>query len=140
MVASDSPESPHGLSARGRRMWSDSVQAWSLTPVHLVLLEEACRTADRCSLLDDLIRDFTDDPGGDEDESGSGSGRSDGITVLLAEARAQQTALKGLVAELRQGQRLVGGMAGSSAANSDAGGSGVTSLSARIAAKRQAQG
>jgi hypothetical protein len=122
-------------------MWSDSVEAWSLTPAHLVLLEEACRTADRCSLLDDLIRGYTDDPGGDEDESGSGSGRSGGITALLAEARAQQTALKGLVAELRQGQRLAGSQSGARpSVSGDTGGSGVTSLSARIAAKRQAQG
>lgn len=133
-------EPPDGLSARGRRMWTDSVEAWSLTPAHLVLLEEACRTADRCALLDRLIEGHDESSGDDEDESCGGSGRSPRITDLLAEARAQQVALKGLVAELRQGQRLAGGMACSPAANSDAGGSGVTSLSARIAAKRQAQG
>lgn len=131
MVATDSPEPPHGLSPRGLRMWSESVAAWSLTPAHLVLLEEACRTADRCSLLDDLIRREVDDPG--DDEGGSG-----GITALLAEARAQQVALKGIVAELRQGQRQAGGQ--SAGAGGTAGGSGVTDLGARIRAKRQASG
>jgi hypothetical protein len=110
-------------------MWAESVEAWSLTPAHLVLLEEACRTADRCALLDGMIRGYADDPGEDE-------GRSGGVTVLLAEARAQQVALKGLVAELRQGQRQAGGSTGSTAV----GGSGVTDLSSRIAAKRQAKG
>lgn len=137
MIMDDS-DSPPGLSERGRRMWTQSVEAWSLTPAHLVLLEEACRTADRCALLDGMIRNYADGPGGDEDESEGRSGRSGGITVLLAEARAQQVALKGIVAELRQGQRPVGGQSGST--GSSVGGSGVTDLGARIAAKRQTSG
>lgn len=114
-------------------MWSDSVEAWSLTPAHLVLLEEACRTADRCGLLDALIRGYVDD-------SDSEEGRSGGITQLLAEARAQQVALKGIVAELRQGQRQTNGKP-SSQPESTAGGSGVADLTARIAGRRaQAKG
>jgi hypothetical protein len=108
-------------------MWSESVAAWSLTPAHLVLLEEACRTVDRCSLLDDMIRRQVDGTGDDE-------GGSAGITQLLAEARAQQVALKGIVAELRQGQRQAGG-AGGSAPESGSGGS-VADLTARIAGRR----
>jgi hypothetical protein len=114
-------------------MWSESVDAWSLTPAHLVLLEEACRTADRCGLLDDMIRRLVDGSGDDEDGSA-------GITVLLAEARAQQVALKGIVAELRQGQRQTAGKPGSQP-ESSGGGSGVADLTARIAGRRaQAQG
>lgn len=132
-MAMDSTEPPPGLSVRGQRMWSESVEAWSLTPAHLVLLEEACRTADRCGLLDDMIRRQMDGSGDDEGESA-------GITALLAEARAQQVALKGIVAELRQGQRQAGGQSGSQSELSG-GGSGVADLTARIAGRRaQAQG
>lgn len=109
-------------------MWSESVEAWSLTPAHLVLLEEACRTADRCSLLDDMIRRQADGYGEDEGESAS-------ITQLLAEARAQQVALKGIVAELRQGQRQ---SVGKPAAVPELGGSGVADLTTRIADRRKA--
>lgn len=122
-------------------MWFASVAGPALTPGHLVLLEEACRVADRCELLDRLIRGFADSLGDDPDDDGEDSGGSGDVTGLLAEARAQQTTLRGLVAELRQGQRAVGGLAGPSAGSGTmAGGSGVTSLSARIAAKREAQG
>jgi len=122
-------------------MWTDSVEAWSPTPAHLVLLEEACRTADRCALLDSLIRGHDEDSGDGGDESGGDSGRSPRITDLLAEVRAQQVALKGLIAELRQGQRQAAGSAGKpGAAATDAGGD-VADLTARIAGRRQtAQG
>ncbi|MFI0900574.1 hypothetical protein [Streptomyces sp. NPDC020983] len=109
-------------------MWADSVEAWSLTPAHLVLLEEACRTADRCGLLDDMIRRLVDGSGDEEDGSA-------GITQLLAEARAQQVALKGIISELRQGQRQAAGKTGAQPEMS-AGGSGVADLTARIAGRR----
>lgn len=139
---SASPNPPPGLAARGSRMWEQSVAAWQLTPAHLVLLEEACRVADRLELLDRLIRGFVDRIGVPSDEGEGDSGGPPDIAGLLAEARAHQTALKGLLAELRQGQRTVGGQAGSPAvAGGAAGGSGVSDLSARIAARRgQAQG
>lgn len=140
-MASDSPEPPHGLSARGQRMWSTSVAGPALTPGHLVLLEEACRVADRLDDLDRLLRAVSE---GFEDESQESEGNEGALgrmTGLLAEARAQQVALKGLVAELRQGQRPAGGLTGPSAGpGTMAGGSGVTDLGARIAAKRQTKG
>lgn len=138
-VDSVSPDPPPGLSARGLRMWEQSVAAWQLTPAHLVLLEEACRIADRLDDLDRLLRAVSDGfEAGAEESEGRGDvlGR---MTGLLAEARAQQVALKGLLAELRQGQRLAGGTVGSPASadgDSTAGGAGVADLSARIAARR----
>lgn len=138
-MASGAPELPSGLSPRGRRMWVESVALWQLTPGHLVLLEEACRTADRLDLLDRLIQGFADRIGADPDESGEDSGGSVDITGLLAEARAQQTVLKGMLSELRQGLRQSGGSAkpGGTDADGAARGSGVSDLSARIASRRK---
>lgn len=115
-------KAPSGLGARGRRMWRESVAAWSLTPAHLVLLEEGCRLADRLDELDGIIRLVSRGSGGDPDEPVD-------ITKILAEARQQQTALKGIVAELRQG--------GQRAAESRPEGQGVSDLTARIAARRK---
>ena len=68
----------------------------------------------------------------DEDSSGD-------ITGLFAESRQQATALKGIVAEIRQVQKASAGA--SPTPGKKAGGSGVADLSARIAArKRKAQG
>jgi hypothetical protein len=141
-MGGDSLAPPPGLAARGLRMWEQSLGAWQLTPAHLVLLEEACRVADRLEILDRLIRRFLEGPSAFADDSDEDSGGSDGVTGLFAEARAQQTALKGLLAEMRQGQRLAGGNAGAAGkgGGSTAGGSSVTDLAAVIAAKRQAKG
>ncbi|MEU3281786.1 hypothetical protein [Streptomyces antibioticus] len=119
-------ERPEGLGERGLRMWRDSTALWQLTPAHLVLLEEACRIADRLDVLDHIIRRWNE-PSGD-DEGGSGD-----ISGLLAESRQQSTALRGLVAEIRQGQK---GVAAPVAAPT-AGGTGVSDLSARIAERRK---
>jgi hypothetical protein len=100
-----------------------------MSPAHLVLLEEACRITDRLDVLDAIIRRWMEPS--DEEEEGRGD-----ITGLLAESRQQATALRGIVAEIRQGQK---GLAPSSVPKS--GGGGVSDLSARIAARRgKAQG
>lgn len=133
------PRAPVGLQARGRRMWTDSLATWSLTPAHLVLLEEACRVADRCELLDKLIRTALKPPRRPPEESGGDSDGSAGITGLLAESRAQQTVLKGLLLELRQGTRLSAApveIPEPDAGGTTTGGSGVSDLRARIAARR----
>lgn len=120
-------DAPTGLAERGRRLWAESTAQWRLIPTHLVLLEEACRISDRLDVLDALIRGFS--ARSDDDEGGSVD-----ISGLLAESRQQATALRGLVAEIRQGQK--GAAASSSTPAGKAGGSGVSDLTERIAARR----
>jgi hypothetical protein len=85
-------------------MWADMADA-ELSPAHRVVLEEACRVADRLDRLDALLtaRD------GDwlrlrADDFGS---RVVEVRVvvdsLLGETRQQEAVLRGLVSELRQG-------------------------------------
>jgi hypothetical protein len=106
-------------------MWRDSLAIWSLTPAHLVLLEEACRIADRLEVLNTIILRATDDVNADQAQFGD-------MTGLLAEARQQSGALKALLAEIRQGQ-----YGASPAAVDPTGGAGVSDLTARIARKAQ---
>ena len=118
---------PAGLGGRGRRMWRDSLAIWSLTPAHLVLLEEACRIADRLELLDSILR-------AQSKEVNAASLEFSDFSAQLAESRQQSAALKALLAEIRQGQH------GASPAVVDpAGGAGVSDLTARIA-RKQAEG
>jgi hypothetical protein len=133
------PKAPVGLQARGKRMWTESLQAWSLTPAHLVLLEEACRTADRLELLDKLIRAATKAPRKRLRDSADEPDEPDEtvtIAGLMAEGRAQQTVLKNLLTELRQGTRLADGGTGADSGGSTAGGSGVADITRRIAERR----
>jgi len=141
-VATDSPELPPGLGRRGARLWRQSTADGELTPGHLVLLEEACRCADRLDDLDRLLRDVAEGSGADSEGSEGRDGTLGRMTGLLAEARAQQTALRGIVAELRQGQRAAGGKQSPAAVpDTTVGGSNVSDLSARIAGRRgQASG
>lgn len=117
-------EEPAGLDERGRRMWRESLAIWSLTPAHLVLLEEACRIADRLESLDSMLRAMSKNVNAD------GAQFAD-ISGVLGESRQQSAALKALLAEIRQGQY------GASPASVDpAGGAGVADLTARIARKQ----
>ncbi|UNZ22191.1 hypothetical protein HC362_29680 [Streptomyces sp. 891-h] len=97
-------------------MWRESAEAWDLSPAHLVLLEEACRIADRLNKLDGAIR-----------EADIGD-----VQALLAESRQQQSTLKGILGELRAGQQK----AAKPPSSSGSGGAGVADLSARIAERR----
>lgn len=118
-------EEPAGLGERGRRMWRESLAIWSLTPAHLVLLEEACRIADRLEMLNTII--LRGSVGVNTDAAQFAD-----ISGLLAESRQQSAALKALLAEIRQGQH------GAAPAKVDpAGGAGVSDLTARIARKAQ---
>ncbi|MFF3884040.1 hypothetical protein [Streptomyces sp. NPDC001914] len=117
-------DEPAGLGDRGRRMWRESLAVWSLTPAHLVLLEEACRFADRLEVLDSILRATSREVNPDLAQFAD-------ISALLGESRQQSAALKALLAEIRQGQY------GSSPASVDpAGGAGVADLTARIARKQ----
>lgn len=140
-MGSVSPEPPPGLGTRGRWLWEQAAADGDLTPGHVVLLEEACRVTDRLDDLDRLLRDVSEGSGADSEESEGREGSLGRMTGLLAEARAQQTALRGIVAELRQGQRAAGGKQSPAAAPDTAGGSDVSDLTARIAGRRKkAQG
>ncbi|MCQ9178478.1 hypothetical protein KMT30_05425 [Streptomyces sp. IBSBF 2953] len=102
---------------------------WSLTPAHLLLLEEACRIADRLDLLNTMLRAAAGEVKSDSQQFADISG-------LLAESRLQSGALKLLLSEIRQGQ-----MGSGPAAEDPAGGAGVSDLSKRIAERRrQAEG
>ncbi|MFI6560386.1 hypothetical protein [Streptomyces sp. NPDC050534] len=120
------------LGDRGQRLWDEMTAGGQLPPAHLVLLEEACRIADRLDVMDAIIRRWSEPS--DEDEGGSGD-----ITGLFAESRQQATALKGIVAEIRQVQKASG--AALSAPAKKVRGSGVADLSQKIAERRRkAQG
>jgi hypothetical protein len=110
-------------------MWGDSLAIWSLTPAHLVLLEEACRIADRLDLLDSMVRVQSQEVKANAVQFADFSG-------LLAESRQQSSALKLLLVEIRQGQVGAG-----PAKDVPAGGVGVSDLTKRIAdRRRQAEG
>jgi hypothetical protein len=124
---------PLGLGERGSRLWREASASWSLTPAHSVLLEEACRIADRLDVLNAIILRMSSQVKADDEDS---ERESVDISGVLAESRQQATALRGLIAEIRQGQK------GAAAVPVEAsGGSGVSDLSARIAERRkQAKG
>lgn len=82
---------------RGQRLW-DELAGDGLPPLQRVLLDEACRMADRLDRLDALLE-------GRAESWLSVTVSDDGdlrlvIDGLLAETRQQATALRGLVAEL----------------------------------------
>ncbi len=91
---------PAGLAARGKRLWRDITAAHELDPAQRVVLEEACRTADRLEKLDELLRGEVDvwarlvhDLRTEDYEL-----KIDGA---LSEARQQQNVLKQLLVSLR---------------------------------------
>jgi hypothetical protein len=100
------PKAPAGLGTRGRKLWREVTAGYGELedkPAELVLLEEACRTADRLEKLDELLR-------GDVDAwiriRFPRPRREDETLVLnvdgaLSEARQQQNIFKQLVAALR---------------------------------------
>ncbi|MGX4657092.1 hypothetical protein ACWCHM_26085 [Micromonospora sp. SCSIO 07396] len=143
-AVTDAPE----LGSRGLRLWQQvAAEPGELKPSERVLLEEACRVADRLDVIDRILR-------GDEDAwMRLHSANDDGSIVkvvlnqALAEARQQQIALKTLLAELRQsrsagGKQPAGGRKAPTAGSGGGGvgGGGITDLTARIARRAQPTG
>lgn len=96
---------PKGLGARGRRLWKDITEQHELDPMQRVLLEEACRCADRLDKLEEKLS-------GREDawvhlRTRAESMTDESVTIdlvvdgALSEARQQQNVFKQLLASLR---------------------------------------
>lgn len=119
------------LGARGAALWQ-AMHDVGLGPAHRVLLEEACRLADRLDRLDAMVE-------GREEWIRLRSRDEDQTTYvvvvdgLLSEARQHATTLRGLVAELRAA--LPKTPARPSAPKQKG---GLGDLSSRIAARRAA--
>jgi hypothetical protein len=116
-------------------------QSWG--PAHRVLIEEACRIADRMEALDRLLQGDA----ADWVELVEAKGDPDRLVVVidsaLSEARQHAMAYKQILAELRQGQKAKvgkptpGATPGQASGTSEAGGSsGLGDLTSRIAARR----
>jgi hypothetical protein len=133
---------PTGLADRGRALWHAMVSAYVLGPGQLVLVAEACRLADRLERMDALLA-------GDSEAwatvlAGEGFDAPEikvEVSSVLIEARLTATALKGLVAELRQAG--AGGMAPAAPAEPHGGapgevGGGLSEFERRVAAKQRA--
>lgn len=89
------------LGPRAARLWRDVTAEATLTPVELVLLEEACRITDRCDRVDSFLRGHADSWMKFHARVDDGSVVEVVIDKALAESRQQALALKALVAELR---------------------------------------
>jgi len=117
--------------SRGQRLWRQmTTPGHPLSPAVLVLLQETCRIADRLDRLHAHLE------GGTWLEWVASGADGTRVTVvvdgLLAETRHHAVALKGLVTELRQSA----GHLPADAAAAPTESSGISDLTARIAARR----
>ncbi|MFI9526335.1 hypothetical protein [Micromonospora rosaria] len=142
VTGKDLPVAPSGLRDRGARLWAATVaETPGMTVRDLVLLEEACRTADRLDRLDAILN------GRDAVWVRLRQARGDGPVTLvvdqvLTESRQQQAALARMLQQLGRGRRAVPPPTGrpeGSAAKGGEGRAGVADLTARIADARRAQ-
>jgi hypothetical protein len=89
------------LRGRGKRLWAD-LGGDSLAGGRRVLLEEACRIADRLDKLDALLSGDATSWVELVESKGDPDRQEVVIDKALAEARQQAVALKALISELRQ--------------------------------------
>lgn len=92
MTTPRKPSPPAGLGVRGKKLWSAVVDEWVLDEWELVLLTDACRTADHVADLDKVVRK----------EGAVVEGRfGDRAHPALVESRQQKIALARILAALR---------------------------------------
>ena len=124
------------LGRRGRRLWEQvTADGPELRPTERVLLEEACRIADRLDKLDRLLSGDAGDWLALAEDRGDPERLVIVVDRALSEARQQAAVLKQVLAELRQ-SRASARQTGQSATPQGKGGAGVLDLTARIAALR----
>ena len=97
---------PRNLGARGRKLWREIAADHTLDAQQKIMLEEACRTADRLERLDEALRGDESVwlrllPSVDDDDDTEVARFDLVITGPLSEARQQQNILKQLLASLR---------------------------------------
>ena len=92
MTGKKIPRPPNGLRTSGRTLWRAVVRDFELDEHEVVVLREACRTADSLDALQALL-----------DEEGTMSSTSQGPRVhpALPELRQQRIALARLITALR---------------------------------------
>ena len=102
-----SKQAPKGLGARGRRLWREITEAHELDPMQVVLLEEACRCADRLDKLEEKLSGREDAWAHLRTRAQSMVNDDGEVTIdlvidsALSEARQQQNVFKQLLASLR---------------------------------------
>lgn len=136
---------PPTLDLSGLALWREVTAEGKLPPLQRVLLLEACRMADRLDKLDGQLLGVDREWLKIEfDERGDTDTVFLVIDKALAEARLQATALKQIVAEIRQAQAGAGSgkkPAGGPAPvgkNAGGGGGSISDLAARRTARRSA--
>lgn len=112
-VTRDGVTAPAGLGPRGRRLWHELATV-TTPPGQRVLMEEACRIADRLEQLDRVLRGdvatWVEIVHGEVETAVV-------VNDVLKEARRQAVALRQLVAEIRQsgvGKQMSGQQQGGS--------------------------
>lgn len=91
-ISKNKPRTPTGLSATGRRLWSDIGGDFELRPDELRILEAACRTADDLARVDAALVGAP--------VLTTGSMGQDVVNPLFAMALAHRRQLAGLVKQL----------------------------------------
>lgn len=135
------PRTPGGLGLKGSKLWREVCKVHDLAQPELVILEEACRIADRLDRLDALLT-------GNADAWLKFQVNEDGTEVTVAidsalsESRQQANVLKQLVAALRLPDEATGrrpqrrgGARGSYRSTAAKAGATVTALASARAAR-----
>lgn len=126
---------PAGLTTAGRALWAELAETYApLTRSDRPLIDNVCRISDRLDALDRVIRGVG--PEWVILKTGAGGDLVIVVNGALAESRAQALALRALLSELRQSRPAAKPAASTPQSTGAEAPSAVTSITARIAAKR----